>query len=316
MIFQFTILLFSALPSYAAQAAGARKPPTYFSYLFQPKLIVMLVLGLLAFWLLKTKKMKDSIKVPFLLFSTFLFGLVGNIALKPFSYFLMHPSPICASVKPFLFGLRIPFLVTISVIFFLTLLGPKLFCGWVCPVGALQELIAMGADKLKITRKKISFTLSQTIRLALFLIFIFFSVTAVFTFTFNGKVFPLNIYDYLNAFHGFELQLQATFWDNIFHFLPFILTIVLAFKFYRPFCHYVCPVGLYTHFLEQIAFFRISLKKSACTKCGTCEEKSPCTAISEVLKEANIRPDCFGCNICLESCPENALSVATPRTIE
>jgi len=91
MIFQFTILLFSALPSYAAQAAGARKPPTYFSYLFQPKLIVMLVLGLLAFWLLKTKKMKDSIKVPFLLFSTFLFGLVGNIALKPFSYFFNAP---------------------------------------------------------------------------------------------------------------------------------------------------------------------------------------------------------------------------------
>lgn len=316
LFFNIVLFFFTALPSSAAQAAGSQKPPTYFSYLFQPKLIVMLVLGLLAFWLLKTSKMNTKIKVPFLLFTTLLFGLVGNIGVKPFSYFLMHPSPICASVKPFLFGLRIPFLATISVIFFLTLIGPKLFCGWVCPVGAIQELIAMWADKLNIKRVKNSFTITQTIRLALFLIFIFFSVTAVFTFTSSGKVFPLNIYDYLNAFHGLELQLQATFWDNVFHFLPFLLTIILAFKFYRPFCHYVCPVGLYTHFLEQIALYRITLKKSACTDCGTCEEKSPCAAIPEILKEANLRPDCFGCNICLENCSDKALSVAIPRTME
>jgi len=33
------------------------------------------------------------------------------------------------------------------VIVFLTLLGPKLFYGYVCPVGAIQELVAMLADR-------------------------------------------------------------------------------------------------------------------------------------------------------------------------
>jgi len=225
----------------------------------------------------------------------------------------MHPSPICASTKPFIFGFRISFIVTLSVIFLLTLLGPKLFCSWVCPVGAVQELIAMWADKLKINRLKTSFIISNSIRLGIFLLFIFLIATSTLTFTSNGQVFSLNIYDYINAFHGFEFNLQATFLDNIIHFLPFILTISLAFKFYRPYCHFICPVGLYTHFLEQISLFRITLNRSSCNDCQICVKKSPCKAVPYILTGASLRPDCFSCNVCIESCPEKALKISIKK---
>jgi len=55
-----------------------------------------------------------------------------------------------------------------AVILFLSLIGPRLFCSYVCPVGAIQELIAMLADKLRLRRRKPSFRLSQTVRVLIF----------------------------------------------------------------------------------------------------------------------------------------------------
>jgi polyferredoxin len=204
-----TLILFSpGLISQTAEKAAEhvkRKPPTLWDFLVRPqfitKFIVMLLLGLLVFALLKTKKMNKRIKVTILLLSTFLFGFLGNV----FSYFAMHPSPMCAAAKSMLYGFGIPFIVTLGVIFLLTLIGPKLFCGWVCPVGAIQELISMLADKLGIKRNRFSFTLSQAIRLGIFLLFIFLSATAIIHGVFKGKVYPISLYDYFNPFHGMEI---------------------------------------------------------------------------------------------------------------
>lgn len=293
---------------------GGRAPHTFLSFLFQPKFIVMIVLGLIVFILLKSKKMNRGIKVAFLLLSTLLFGFLGSIPGKVFSSFAMHPSPMCAATKPLLYGFGIPFIVTLAVIFFLTLLGPKLFCGWICPVGAIQELIAMLADKLKIKRARFSFRAALTIRSGVFLFFIFLSATAILNITHQGRIFARSLYDYINAFHGLELALESSLGDYLVHYLPFVLTVILAFKYYRPFCHFVCPLGIYAHWLEQVALFRIRLNTKSCTDCGICSSQSPCAAIPDILKASPLRPDCFACNICIESCPENALDVGIKRT--
>ena len=315
----FTLFLFSpVLFSQSAESAAEhvqRKAPTFWDFLFQPrffvKVLTMLVLGLVVFLLLKTKKMNKGIKVVLLLLATFLFGFLGNVI----SYFAMHPSPMCAATKSLLYGFRIPMIISLGVIFLLTLIGPKLFCGWVCPVGAVQELVAMWADKLGIKRNKFSFTLAQTIRLLIFIIFIFISATAVLHVVFKGTVYAQSLYDYFNPFHGMEFGAEKTFLDYLIHYLPFLLTVVLAFKYYRPFCHFVCPIGLFTHWLEQISIFRITFKKHTCTDCNICLQKTPCTAIPEILKESNLRPDCYACNDCIEKCPEDSFDIAIKRTV-
>jgi polyferredoxin len=307
-----TPALFSQDAAEAAEHA-TRKTPTILDILVSPrfftKTLVMLIVGLGAFFLLKTNKMKKGLKVGLLLFSTFMFGFLGNV----FSYFAMHPSPICSSTKAFLYGLKGPFIIGLGVIFLLTLIGPKLFCGWVCPVGAVQELISMLADKLKIKRGRFSFRVSNTVRLTLFLAFIFLSITKVLYQTYEGEVYALEIYNYLNAFHGMEFGLQENIGGYLVQYLPFLMTIILSFKYYRPFCHFVCPIGLFTHQLEQIGLFRIRLNRDKCTDCGICEKKAPCAAMSDIMKESSLRPDCFGCNECIAVCPENALDICTKR---
>ncbi len=315
----FFIALFSA-KLLAAEAvhkpgehAGNKAPPTFFSFLLQPKFIIMLLIGIIVLILLMSKKMKKGVKVTLLLISTFLFGFAGNIPADFFHSFAMHPSPMCAATKPLLYGFGIPFIVTLFVIFLLTLIGPKLFCGYVCPVGAVQELIAMFSDKLKIKRFRTNFKVAHAVRIFIFILFIFISATAILSITLKGRIFPKSFYDFINPFHGLEFGLENTLFGYITHYVPFLLTIILSFKYYRPFCHFVCPIGLYTSFIEQVSLFRISFRKEGCTDCNICVSKAPCTAMPDILNGSNLRPDCFACNVCVDVCPEDVLEVGIKR---
>ncbi len=291
-----------ALPL-AAQPASGAAAPTIIDFLLRPKFLFMIILGLLAFVLLVSRRMNDRIKVPLLLVTTFLYGIAANLPVKFFSGFAMHPSPICSIAKAMLYGFRMPMIATLAVILFLTVLGPRLYCGWVCPVGAIQELIAMLADKLGIRRRKPDFRLSQTFRAGLFLAFIFLSWTAVIhSGGQDGKPIALSLYDYINAFHGFEFTAQPNLLAGLIHYLPFVLTLGFAFLTYRPFCYFVCPVGLVANVFEQIALFRVIRRKAGCTDCGLCAKKAPCPTVPEMLKGSKLRPDCFSCTVCVNKC--------------
>ncbi|MCX8159913.1 MAG: 4Fe-4S binding protein [Candidatus Saccharicenans sp.] len=313
LVATFLLLAFPSLTRAQQQGPGPAAAPNFFDFLLRPKFITMLVIGAVALALLLTNRMNSRLKVLILLVSTFLYGLSANLGLKIFAGFSMHPSPICAATKSILYGFRMPMIVTLAVIIFLTLVGPKLFCSYVCPVGAIQELIAMLADKLQIRRRKPSFRLSQTFRVLIFIAFIFLSWTAIIHTVANNRIVALSLYDYINAFHGYEINLQPTLLDNLFHFLPFILTLVFAFFTYRPFCYFVCPIGLITNVIEQIGLFRVVKRKEACTDCQTCLAKAPCPAVAEILKEAVLVADCFACTVCTGNCPGSQLKFGVKR---
>lgn len=301
-------LLYAAQPGQGRGGGGGRAA-NLLAVLARPKFVTMIVIGLVALALLLTRKMKNTVKVPILLVSTFLYGIAANLPTKLFAGFAMHPSPICSATKSILYGFRPPMIALLAVILVLTLVGPKLFCGWVCPVGAAQELIAMLADKLGLRRRKWSFRVTQGVRVGIFLLFVFASGTAVLHMTApNGTTTALSLYDYINAFHGYEVALQPTLIDNLVHFLPFLLTLGFAFLYYRPFCYLVCPIGLLTNLVENIAVFRVVLKRPACNDCGACAKKAPCPTVPEILKDAAFRPDCFSCTVCVNSCrPKGSL---------
>jgi polyferredoxin len=298
------------------QGKGRQTAAGIMTFLSRPKLLTMIVISLVALALLLTRKMKNPVKVPILILSTFLYGIAANLGIKLFADFSMHPSPICSATKSVLYGFRPPMTALLLVILALTLVGPKLFCGWVCPVGTVQELIAMLADKLRIRRRKCNFRVTQTVRVGILVLFVALSVTAVLHTTVpSGQTVALSLYDYINAFHGYEIALQPTLLDNVFHFLPFLLTLGLAFLFYRPFCYLVCPIGLLTNLVENVALFRVVLKRPACNDCGACAVKAPCPTVPEILKDAAVRPDCFSCTACINACcPKDSLEFGVGYT--
>ena len=86
-----------------------------------------------------------------------------------------------------------------------------------------------------------------------------------------------------------------------------LITLMASLFIFRPFCHVVCPIGLYTWLLEHFSLVKIKVNKHDCKDCNLCIKKSSCPTVQSVLEEKRSRPDCFACGRCIEACPEKAL---------
>jgi polyferredoxin len=179
--------------------------------------------------------------------------------------------------------------VFLGVISVFSLAGNKLFCGWVCPLGALQELIQR-IPLRKGLKKTLPFRVTNTIRALVFVVFL----VVVFM---TGKA----VYDYFNPFEGLHWALVPIGTTAL------VITAILALFIFRPFCYLACPIGLYTWVLEHIALTKLRLNKEACTNCDVCVKKTNCPAVPAILAGKRSRPDCHACGDCMSVCPKNAL---------
>lgn len=288
IIFMTSIVLF-------ADSGHMAKRINFLDVLLLPRIWVSAIFCLIGFVLLIKSFVTHNLRLISLFVIFFTFAVVSTFPIGNFARGMgMHPSPLCSIVKPFIFikaGRAVPIVFT-AILFsvaVLTIIGNKLFCGWVCPIGALQEIF----HRIPLSKKfkiKIPFKIPNTIRISIFILFIILLFTA-----------RLNIYEYFNPFEflhwGFELL------------AIFMLSIVLiaSIFIFRPFCYFICPLGLFTWVLEHISIIRIKVDNKKCTKCNKCVEESPCLAIPAILEEKKTRPDCFACGRCIEICPENAL---------
>ena len=262
---------------------------TYNSSVGTELLSIKYILGgfiaLLGLVLLKTVKINQNTRTILMCFTFLLFGVLVIIR---------EPSPLRAvidTLTSMLTGSMIPYKKLTMFLFIsgLSIIGSKLFCGWVCPFGALQEII----NKISVSFKtKLSFKITNSIRASLFLI------SSIMVLTIGSDLFEYRI---LNPFELFEWEFGL-----ILAFLIGVILIASLFV-YRPYCYLICPVGFLTWLLEYVSIFRIRVDRNKCNDCKICISKSPCPAIKPILKSDIARPDCFSCGICIEACPEDAL---------
>jgi Pyruvate/2-oxoacid:ferredoxin oxidoreductase delta subunit len=247
-------------------------------------------------------------------------AIVFGIIIYLFELFIpLHPSPMCGVTKLFMFkvvmGQFFPAFIALFVAIMIpSLIGRKLFCGWVCPLGAFQELINKIPFKFK--WKNFNFTAFNSVRMALLLMF-FLTIYAVrdhvaylaelveadLTNNMWTAFSAYNVYEPINFFELLHWNI-----DSIFIIMMSIL-VLSSIVIYRPFCYLICPIGAMTWLLERIAPLRVRVDHSKCIQCGICEEKAPCPTISKLLDEkAKFIPDCTSCGECLEECEEDAIS--------
>jgi len=83
---------------------------------------------------------------------------------------------------------------------------------------------------------------------------------------------------------------------------------------FRPFCHTICPFGLWAWLLENVALYKVRIiEPDACEDCGMCEEACPTDAMKSIIedKRTYFRPDCWSCGNCIEACPNDVLGFAS-----
>lgn len=296
-IFLTLVVLIIPLLVFADDGQNMKGAKTAFDLLLSSKYMVGFIIALIGIGLIWAKKLDNTMRITFLIIAFFLFAVFALFQeLMPFAAgFGLHPSPVCAITKPFIFGLRTPFLAAIIFIGVLSLISAKGFCGTICPAGALQELFYKVPAFKKIKRKKVPFVISNTIRIFIFLLFfvLFFTI-------------GLNIYGYLSLFELFHWYFAIPLFDLILFAVVIGATLIVSFFSFRPFCYFICPIGLITWIFERLPILKIRLDMNKCTHCDICKDISPCNAVGDLVDGKKIISDCHICGSCLEDCPEDA----------
>lgn len=190
-----------------------------------------------------------------------------------------------------------PRLIALVVFLLMVVLANKFICSWGCQMGTLQDLIfRLNRDskdrKGRFGQMKVPFAISNSIRIAFFLLFILFAFA-----------WAMDIVGVIDPFKIFKPQALGIA-GGVFIALLLIISLFI----YRPWCHFFCPFGLVSWLAEKISLFRIKVDYDKCVSCGACSKACPSTVMEAILKQDRMTPDCFSCGTCIETCPANAIS--------
>lgn len=173
----------------------------------------------------------------------------------------------------------------------------RAFCGWLCPVGLVNQMLGKFAIfKLRTSGKVIRFAAwGSLVGLA----------AALYLWLGMGNprsMVPIRVGEFWNSVtlsfqHATPLWLIRTF---------FVLGLVAAgLLVANLWCRFACPVGGLLEILKRFSLFRV-FKTSACNDCNECLK----------VCEMGTRPDepnCTNCGDCLKSCPINAIKIGEKR---
>jgi len=219
--------------------------------------VILISVGLLAGILLRKQKLNNKLKVILLsisfIFGGIILGGVPNVVLVIQQIFAIIHLP---SLWLFL-ALRI------CIFLGLTLIFGRIFCGYVCPLGAIQELTSMIRFKPKLNYSRTYKKRKDFLRWGFFAIYVISSI-------FLGLKTSL----FMNPINGFLILWTPFNVVILIAFLIFLTVIFISFFSYRIYCRFFCPFGALAALLGRISPLKIRRTKY-CNDCGVCEKICP-----------------------------------------
>jgi len=178
------------------------------------------------------------------------------------------------------------------------------FCGWICPFGALQDLMDWIRRKLRLPELRVPARLDRVLTYGRYVtlgVILYATISTV-------KLWFADWDPYRTIFGLswiFEFNLAE-------HWLAYVVALVVlagAFLIPRFWCRYLCPLGGAISLLGNLSLLRIRRDGDKCKKCAICN--APCPVKIDVAHaDPAVSADCIGCLECVEVCPrEGALSV-------
>ena len=176
-------------------------------------------------------------------------------------------------------------MVALAGFLLMSILGNKVFCGWACQFGALQDLVS----HVPVRKWKPPFLVSNLVRAA-FLVALAGCALLV----------PLDILEPIDPFRVFRLG--ATLAVGV------AAAVLLAGVWvYRPWCTFMCPFGLVSWLGERVSLARVRVNHETCIKCRKCERACPTHSMEGIRGKRPFPQDCFACGACIRECPVNAV---------
>ncbi len=197
------------------------------------------------------------------------------------------------------------FLVVVATALFLR----KGFCGWVCPVGLLSELLARLGQRLTGRLFLPWKPLDLVLRSLKYLLFAFFFWAVI-------SMDPGELAAWIEGPYNRVADIKMyLFFARIGRTAALTLGfLAIASLFIRQFwCRYLCPYGALLGLLAWFSPFRVHRSEPGCTLCHGCD--NVCMARIPVSRRKAVDDRlCSGCLDCLVACPGNdALHFGTRR---
>jgi polyferredoxin len=175
------------------------------------------------------------------------------------------------------------------------ILGP-VFCGWVCPLGSLQEWISKLGRKL-FKRRFNHFIPEKVDRYLRYLRYLVAAWIIFMTAKSATLVFAqLDPYNALFTFWSSEVAIGGL--------IVLGVTIILSLFVERPWCKYACPYGALLGIFNRFRVAKLHRNEKTCINCKKCDQICPMNIKVSEVKTVN-NQQCISCLKCTseEVCP-------------
>ncbi len=173
----------------------------------------------------------------------------------------------------------------------LILLAGVFFCGWVCPLGAVQDWAAKLGRLLRLPRIQAPQKLQRYLQLSRYIFYLLLTLGVTFS--------------QLKGPYNFSRMLQGELLTVASGIL--LLFFIVGLFIDRPFCNYFCTGGARQGLWSIVRIFSIRKDTTRCGQCGQCTRACPMNI--DVARTDFVRhPNCIGCFSCIAACRKAALS--------
>ncbi len=202
-------------------------------------------------------------------------------------------------------------LVVLAAVAVTAVLLRSAFCGWICPLGFIQDLFSSLSRFLQKRnpglRRAIAALKSRLGRLAVVDRYLRLMKYLILIWAVAGS-----------AYFGFMVFRDYDPWATLlnlaeFSFTPGVIVLlvllVAAFFVERPWCRYACPLGAASGLMGKLSPIYLKREENACKVCQVCTKACPMglpVHTATTIKSA----DCMTCLECVGACPrKGALEV-------
>lgn len=174
------------------------------------------------------------------------------------------------------------------------------FCGWVCPFGALQDLLDWVRHKLHLPELRLPARLDRVLTYGRYV-----SLAAILVGTITTVKLWFGQWDPYRTIFGLGWLFEFNLAEHWLAYAVALVVIVAALLIPRAWCRYACPLGGAIGLLGHFSLFRIRRVGGECKGCAICSTGCP-VKIDVARVESTVPTSCIGCLDCVQACPRSA----------
>lgn len=197
-----------------------------------------------------------------------------------------------------------PQIILVFVVFVVTALWGRFFCGFLCAFGMLQEVFSFFSKRTVLKKVRVPERFDAGMKYLKYGILVF--ITA------GVWILALPVDSSWNPWGVFGMLVSGNF-SVVSQAIPtvgFVLLLAIAagsLFVERFFCRYLCPLGALFAVVSRKRLYKVRRRGDTCTSCGLCT-RTCSMGIRIPEKDAVVSGECIQCMQCLSICPKESLS--------